>query len=394
MELLIEKLDNEGKGIGYIDNKIVFVPKTLPGDIAEVNIIKKNKRYDEARLIRIIKPSVKRIESKCKHFSECGGCNLLNLKYEDTIDYKKEKITDIFYRHLGLNIDPNTIYCENNFEYRNKIVLHIKDKQVGLISEDNDVFEIDDCLMGSNNINDAILFIKSLNINNGEIIIRENNLGELLLSINTLEEVNINSINKNIIGIIYNNKILHGKDYFIESINNLNFRVSYKSFFQINRSITCKLFELIENNIEKHDNVLDLYCGVGTLGIASSKKACKVIGIDNTESNIKDAKYNSKLNSIKNAEFILGDASIFKNYITSRVNTIIVDPPRNGLNKKTLKNIIEYMPNKLLYVSCNPFSLVRDLKELLNVCDIKNLYLLDMFPFTHHVETITILYKK
>ena len=243
--------------------------------------------------------------------------------------------------------------------------------------------------------------IKSLNIINGKVLLRVNYLNEILISIETEEVITLNKINSNIKGIILNNKVIYGQDYFIDNVNDLKFKVSYNSFFQVNKDINSKLFNIINENINKDDNLLDLYCGVGTLGINASLKAKKVIGIDNFENNIKDANENKLLNDIKNIEFICGDASVFSKHIDKNIDTIIVDPPRNGLNKFTIKNIIEYKPNKIIYVSCDPFTLVRDLKELIGfygkkipLYGINKYYLLDMFPFTHHVESLIILERK
>lgn len=393
MEIKIEKLDNEGKGIGYVNNKIIFVPKTLPGDIVEIKIIKDNKKYYIGEVTNIISPSLKRIKSKCEYFNSCGGCNLLNLEYDDTLEYKKDKIKEIFKKYLNINILFSVISC-NEYNYRNKVTFHIKNNKFGLIDEDNELIEIQNCLMISSNMNKLISFIKCLNIKNGKVLIRENYKGQILLSIDSLDKINISNLDKSIVGVIHNGKIIYKDNFFIENVSDLKFKVSYNSFFQINRQITDKLFTLIKENIQENSNVLDLYCGVGTLGIVSSKVANKVIGIDNAKSNINDAKYNAKLNNIKNIEFICADASTFNKYVDKTFDTIIVDPPRNGLNKDTLKNILEYKPNQMIYISCNSFTLVKDLKDLLNIYDMQKLYLLDMFPFTHHIECFTILSKK
>ncbi len=394
MEILIEKLDNEGNGLSHLDGKIIFIPKCLEGELVDIDIVKETKKYYVGKLNKVIIPSKKRIEPLCKHFNKCGGCNLLNLEYKDTLKYKENKIKEIFKKYLDYNLNVNIIESDNKLNYRNKLILHVENNKLGLIDEDNKVFNIDECYLVNKSINNIIGYIKSLNINNGKVQIRSNDKEELLISINTEDKIDLKNINDNIKGIILNNKVIYGEDYFIETINNLKFKVSYNSFFQINRSINSKLFDIINDNINNNDKVLDLYCGVGSIGINASLKASKVLGIDNLESNIKDANENKKINSIKNIEFIYGDASIFPKYIDKDIDVIIVDPPRNGLNKFTLKNILEYKPKKLIYVSCDPFTLVRDLKELMNIYNINKYYLLDMFPYTHHVETVMVLERK
>lgn len=391
MEIKIEKLDNMGRGIGYINEKVIFIPKSLPGDVIDAKITKESKKYYEGKLIKILNKSDKRIDSSCPYFDICGGCNLLNLKYEDTIEYKETKVKEVFKRFLNIDLNNiNAIKSDKNLEYRNKITIHIKGGIVGLFNEKNEIFKIDICLLVSDGINNIINLIKSLNIKNAEILIRENNKNEIIISINSFEQINFDVLKvKKVVGIIVNNVVIYGNDYFVEDVNDLKFKVSYKSFFQINNSMTSKLFNIIEQHSNK-GTLLDLFCGVGTLGIAASKKAKEVIGIDDQESNIKDANENKFINGIDNIKFELGDSSTFVNYI-EKIDTLILDPPRAGLNKETLDNVINVLPNKIIYVSCDPFTLVRDLKELLNLYNLKETYVLDMFPYTHHVETIVIL---
>ncbi len=393
MEILIEKLDNEGNGLSHINDKIIFISKCLEGELVDIDIIKETKKYYIGKLNKIIIPSKKRIDSPCKYFDKCNGCNLLNLSYEDTLIYKENKIKEIFKKYLNYNLNVSIIKSDNHYNYRNKVLLHIKNKSIGFVNDSN-IINIDECKIINATLNDTIKFIKSLNIINGKVLLRVNYLNEILISIETEKDITLNEINSKIKGIILNNKIIYGQDYFIDNVNDLKFKISYNSFFQINKEINTKLFNIINEHINKNDNLLDLYCGVGTLGINASLKAKKVIGIDNFENNIKDANENKKLNNIKNIEFIYGDASVFPKYIDKNIDVIIVDPPRNGLNKFTLKNIIEYKPNKLIYVSCDPFTLVRDLKKLLIDYKIEKYYLLDMFPFTHHVESLMFLERK
>lgn len=393
MEILIEKLDNEGNGLSHINDKIIFISKCLEGELVDIDIIKETKKYYIGKLNKIIIPSKKRIDSPCKYFDKCNGCNLLNLSYEDTLIYKENKIKEIFKKYLNYNLNVSIIKSDNHYNYRNKVLLHIKNKSIGFVNDSN-IINIDECKIINATLNDTIKFIKSLNIINGKVLLRVNYLNEILISIETEKDITLNEINSKIKGIILNNKIIYGQDYFIDNVNDLKFKISYNSFFQINKEINTKLFNIINEHINENDNLLDLYCGVGTLGINASLKAKKVIGIDNFENNIKDANENKKLNNIKNIEFIYGDASVFPKYIDKNIDVIIVDPPRNGLNKFTLKNIIEYKPNKLIYVSCDPFTLVRDLKKLLIDYKIEKYYLLDMFPFTHHVESLMFLERK
>lgn len=394
MEIKIEKLDNMGRGLSYINGKVVFVPKTLPGDVIDVELIKESPKYSEGKLIKIIKPSEIRIDSNCPYFNICGGCNLLNLKYEDTIKYKKTKIKEIFKKYLNIKLTSlSTVNSGKKIAYRNKITLHIKNKIVGLYTEDNEIFEMNRCLLVSDKVNNIIKLIKYLEIENGCVLIRESQKNNYVISISSSNDIDVSLLKVDgIIGILVNDKLVYGKDHFIEEINKIKFKVSYKSFFQINSDMTHKLFKIIEENVS-NGITIDLFCGVGTLGIVASKNSKKVIGIDNFESNIEDAKENKYINGINNIDFEFGDSSTFTKY-TEKSDTLILDPPRAGLNKATLGNIMKVLPNKIIYVSCDPFTLVRDLKELLNEYQMTKTYILDMFPYTHHIETVVILEKR
>lgn len=391
MKVKIEKFDNEGRGICYIDDKITFVPNTLPEETVDIKLIKENKKYNEAVLNNIVTPSSKRITPLCPYFNSCGGCDLLHLKYDDVLKYKETKIKEIFSKYLRIdNLNVTLIKCEKNTKYRNKVVLHIKNGNIGFYDAENNIINIENCLMISDEMNRVVNKIRTLNIFNGNVLIRENNKGNIIVSIDTEDNVNID---KNLFdNLVFNGEVINGDDYFEEEINNYKFKVSYKSFFQINREMTSKLFDLIEKNVDNSALLIDLYCGVGTLGIVGSTRSSKVIGIDNMESNIEDALENKRINDIKNIEFELGDSSNIFKY--KDADTIIVDPPRNGLNKNTLKHMLEILPNKILYVSCDPFTLCRDLSELLSVYNLENYYLLDMFSYTHHIESFCILTKK
>ncbi len=391
MKVKIEKFDNEGRGICYVNDKITFVSGALPEETVDIKLIKENKKYNEAVLNNIVTPSSKRITPLCPYFNSCGGCDLLHLKYDDVLKYKETKIKEIFSKYLRIdNLNVTLIKCEKNTKYRNKVVLHIKNGNIGFYDAENNIINIENCLMISDEMNRVVNKIRTLNIFNGNVLIRENNKGNIIVSIDTEDNVNID---KNLFdNLVFNGEVINGDDYFEEEINNYKFKVSYKSFFQINREMTSKLFDLIEKNVDNSALLIDLYCGVGTLGIVGSTRSSKVIGIDNMESNIEDALENKRINDIKNIEFELGDSSNIFKY--KDADTIIVDPPRNGLNKNTLKHMLEILPNKILYVSCDPFTLCRDLSELLSVYNLENYYLLDMFSYTHHIESFCILTKK
>lgn len=395
----IEKLDNKGRGIIYVDNKITFVTNALPEEEVDIKITLEKSKYNEAIVTKYYKTSSKRLESKCPYYKECGGCDLLHISYEDTIDFKKQKVKDILFKYANLDVDIDCVTNNNIFNYRNKITLKVIDGKWGYYKENShELVSIDECLLAEENINKFIKDIDKLNINNGEVIIRNNYNDELLIVIDTKDKINIDiDYLKNkykIDGIVVNNKKYYNDDFFIEMINKKLFKVSYNSFFQVNRYICSKLFDLISDNVNEGDTVLDLYSGVGTLGINVAKKVKKVYGIEIVENAVINASYNTKINKIDNAYYLLGDVGKTINKIKDKIDTIIVDPPRAGLDKKTKDYIINSAAKKIIYVSCDPMTLARDLSDLQTVYNIKDIKGLDMFPMTQHCESITVLERR
>lgn len=396
MEKKIEKLDNFGRGITYVDNKITFVNKALPGDIVDIKVINEKSKYNEAIINRIIKPSSLRIESKCPYFDKCGGCSFLNTSYENTVSIKKNKILDLINRN---KIDVNDyIFVENRdpYNYRNKISLQVIDSKIGYFEEKtHKITNIDKCLLAKEPINKFIDKVHLFGIKNGKVTIRCNFKEELLISIETKDHVNNLEYDVidtcNITGIVLNGECIYGKDSFTEKINDLYFEISYVSFFQINTYITQKLFDIVESNVT--GNVLDLYCGVGTLSLACSKRANSVIGAEIVENAVKNAKKNAKLNNIDNVEFILQDLN--KGINTDvKFDTFILDPPRSGISNKIMQLLLKELPSKIIYVSCDPQTFFRDLNLLKDKYEITKMYSLDMFSYTYHCESITVLEKR
>lgn len=398
-EVTIEKLDNQGRGICYLNNKITFVENALPTEIIKINIIKESKKYNEAIVTEYIKESPSRIKSQCPYFKLCGGCELLNLSYDDTCKYKKEKLEGIISKYANIKTDIEIIKTNNHLNYRNKITLKVENGKYGYYeSKSHKLIEIKECLLAEPAINKFILDLKKLNIKNGEIIIRSNYNSELLIWIKTKDKVipdipYLKSKHK-IAGIILNDKAIDGDTSFIEIINHQLFTVSYDSFFQVNRDICAKLFNLVNKHIEENETILDLYCGVGTLGINATSKAKKAFGIEIVKNAVLNAITNSKINKRDNIYYMLGDVSLCLPKIKDKIDTIIVDPPRAGLDKITKQTIIDFKPHKIIYVSCDPMTLARDLKELSPYYNIIELKGLDMFPHTHHIETFAVLEKR
>ena len=298
----------------------------------------------------------------------CGGCDLQNISITENLEYKLNKINDILNKNKIDYQVKDIIKSDNYNNYRNKISLKVVNSEIGFY-EDNthNLIKIDNCLIAKEEINNILKDIKLLNIDNGNITIRCHYNNELLLIVEASKELdNIDYLvdNYKIKGIILNDKCIYGEDYFIDKINDYLFKVSYNSFFQINASITEKLFDLVSNYTSNSSNILDFYCGVGTLSIAVSNTNKKVVGVEIVENAIKDATFNMILNNKKNIEFICSDTKRVIDKITKDFDTIIFDPPRSGVSKNVLEKTVEESINKIVYVSCNPLTLVRDLTYL------------------------------
>ena len=398
MQVKIERFDDLGRGIGYINNKVTFIDKVVPEDIVEVELTKEKKKYNEAKLIKIIKPSPLRIDAKCPYFSKCGGCQFQNITYENTIKYKKEKIVNIFSKHK-ISIFPEVITNISPYNYRNKITLKVNNYKIGFyINKTHNLVEINKCLLANPAINASIPLIKRFNICNGEVTIRCNQNAEILIVINSQDNLNIdtNYLKSKIklVGIVVNNKTYYGENSLFERMNNLLFKISYDSFFQVNPFIASQLFQIIGDNIDSSDKVLDLYCGVGTLSLMAAKKAQKVLGIEVVPNAIINALFNARVNDLNNTQFVINDASTAISKIKPDFNKIIVDPPRSGLTKNIIDVLLKIKPDAIIYVSCDPQTLVRDFTLLSSIYEIKKSYILDMFSYTYHIETILILTKK
>lgn len=392
----IEKCDNLGNGIGFINNKIVFVPKAVVGDTVEVVIKKENKNYQIGELKKIVDPSKSREKVLCPYYFLCGGCDFLGYNYKDTNKFKLNLVNDYF-RKSGINFEVREIICGNSFNYRNKITLKVVNGIVGYFeSKTHKILEIKNCLLVNEKINDILKDINTLNISNGEVVIRVNYKSEYLISIVSKDKTNINYIinNYNVSGIVLNNESIYKNNYFIDKIGNYLFKVSYNSFFQVNPYVCSKLFDLIKENTKFSKKVVDLYCGVGTLSLISSESSESVLGVEIVKNAIKDANYNKKLNNINNVAFICEDSKNVIDKIDESVDTIILDPPRSGVDKKVIDRIIKCGINKVIYISCNPVTLVRDINYLKDYYDIKDAKLLDMFFMTKHVECVLVLYRK
>lgn len=392
MQVHIDRMDHFGNGIGNINGKIIFVKGALPGETVDVTITKDKKSFMEGTINTIIYKSSKRVEPFCKYFGICGGCSLCHLNYENTLEYKKERVKNILSKFDIPKI--NVIRNENDLYYRNKIELKIVDCKLGFYEKStHNLIEIKECKVTKKSINKSFEFVKNMKLENANVTIRANYNDEVLIIIDSKEKpVILNPEDYKIVGIVLNDKCIYGQDNFMEKINNLFFTVSYNSFFQVNNYINLELFNLIKENIVGK-TALDLYSGVGTLSIVASKVVDKVYSIEVTQNAVKNALINAKINKCDNINFILGKVEDKIGFINDKIDTIIVDPARAGLDKKTIEVINNICPQRIIYVSCDTQSLANNLVDLANY-EIKKFYILDMFSYTYHIECFCILDRK
>ena len=319
------------------------------------------------------------------------------MSYEDTLVYKREKVEHVLKKFANIDEYVAIVSSDNRYNYRNKITLQVQNKEIGYYTYNtNEIVAIDNCLIAKESINKIIPNLKEFNVNNGKIIIRCNYIDELLIHIITDDRVKIpTNLPSNIKGIIVNSKTLYGDNFLIDKIGDKYFKLSYDSFFQVNNYVSSIIFDLIDKHILKDENILDLYCGVGTLGLSTYIKDKKLYGIEIVENAINNAIYNAKHNSVVNYEYKCGKVEDQINrYINENIGVVIVDPPRKGLDKKALNSILAINPKQVIYVSCDPITLARDLNTLKDRYKIEYICALDMFPNTYHVETFVVLERK
>lgn len=395
MEVKIEKLDHFGRGITYLEDKICFVENALPGEIVDVSVVKRKPKYLEAKVDSYIEKSSFRIADECPYSNICGGCSLGHMTYEQENEWKEKKIREIIQKYTSVDvckIEP-IIFHERN-HYRNKIVLHGDENGLGLYQEkSNQIVSIDQCLLVDQKINECIPFFHNCDIQ--EAIIKTSNDSEnRMISISGKVD-NLDSIIGQNQVVIVNGKCYTKEDKLLTKIGTKKFYEGVHSFFQVNRTLTEKLYEEVVSHIQKkkYQTVLDLYCGTGTIGIFISGYVGKVIGIDSNDSNISDALKNKEINHVQNIEFICDKV---ENCISSfqGIDCIIVDPPRAGLDSKTKEYLHQISASKIIYVSCDPVTLARDIQDLSDVYSVEELKPFNMFPRTYHVECVCLLMRK
>ncbi len=384
-EVTINDEDDIGNGITRIDNFVVFVPYALKNEKIKVKIIKINKRFATAKIEKIINKSDRRQCVKCKSFNECGGCSFLHLSFDEE---KKKKI-DFIYKLFNTNVKE--ILTNNEYNYRNKATFHVKDGRIGYYSENtNDIVEFDNCLLLDERINEVYNTLKNIDLSNiSEVIVRTSKSSVMVIFKGDTNDFDYNPlVNKVKIDSLYlNDKLLYGNAYIIEELGNIKYSIYPNAFFQVNTDNMKIMYDKVKEYAGNGNKLLDLYCGTGTIGIYLKENFEEVTGIEVNKEAILNANINKSLNNLSNINFICGDASIAKN---NNYDVIVVDPPRSGLSNKVINFLNKSDAKTIVYVSCNPKTLKRDL-DLLNKYSMTKLECINMFNKTKHCEVITAL---
>lgn len=382
-DVIIESIDDIGNGVTRINNMVVFVPYTLSNEKVKIKIVNVSKRFAVGKVIEFITKSDKRCEVKCHCYNECGGCNFLHINFDDEKNIKIDYINKLF------NININSVLTNNEYNYRNKATFHIKDGKIGYYSEKtNDIVEFNNCLLLDNRINDIYNYLKMSDLNGiFEVIIRVTTKDTMVIFKGEKYDINGLINNFNITSIYLNDKLVYGKSYIIEEIDNIKYSIYPNSFFQVNKDNMKIMYDKAREYAGYGNNLLDLYCGTGTIGIYLKDNFKHIDGIEINKDSIKNANINKKINNINNIDFVCGDASIAKN---NNYDVIIVDPPRSGLSKKVIDFLDNSNAKRIVYISCNPKTLKRDI-DLLNNYSMVKLEIINMFNKTKHIETIIVL---
>ena len=445
-EYIVDIIDNgfEGEGIAKIDNFTIFIPGTIKGEKVRVLIVKVLSSHGFGKIVEIIEKSQARQDVDCNTYKRCGGCNLRHVKYEETLKMKQNAVQSLVNKTLKNKLQvKETVGMENPLHYRNKAQYPIGINKKGepvigvFANRTHEVIPIDNCLIQNKKSEEIakfiIEFIKEKNISiydektgkglvrhivtkvgiktgeimcviviNGHKIPNENELVENLKTrypeIKAIVK-NINMKNTNVI-LGQENINLYGNGYIEDILGEYKFQISPLSFYQVNPVQAEKLYNLGVSmaEITKNDVVFDLYCGIGTISLFMSKFAKKVYGIEIIEEAVKMAKENAQNNNVSNTEFFAGDVEIVLDDLINnkgiKADVVMFDPPRKGLDKKSIDNILNIRPKKIVYISCNPATLIRDLADFENEYDIKTIIPVDMFPFTSHVECCSVLQLK
>jgi 23S rRNA (uracil1939-C5)-methyltransferase len=437
-DVTFEDLTHDGAGVAKVEGFPIFVPNGLPDEKAKIKITKVKKGYAFGRLVELYEQSPFRVDAPCPIYKQCGGCQLQHLSYEGQLVAKQKQVQEVLSRigHLkDIPVHP-VLGMDNPWRYRNKAQVPVADREGGLVAgfyqqRSHEIIDMEACLIQQEKNDEVVQAVKAIcekygvraydekkhsgsirhimaryGVVTGEIMVvlitrtselphQSKIIEEIVAQIPDVKSVvqNINPKRTNVIfGDVTN--VLWGEEYIYDSIGDIKFAISARSFYQVNPEQTKVLYDkaLEYAGLTGKESVIDAYCGIGTISLFLAQKAKKVFGVEIVPEAIEDAKRNAELNGIENAEFAVGEAEVVIPQWKKEGNTadvIVVDPPRKGCDDALLQTIIEMKPKRVVYVSCNPATLARDLRVLedggFKTVEVQPV---DMFPHTTHCEAV------
>jgi 23S rRNA (uracil1939-C5)-methyltransferase len=439
LKLEVTSLTHEGFGVGKENGLAIFIPGALVGETVICEIYKVEKSFCYANLIEIVKSSPDRVKPVCEIFGKCGGCEIMHLDYKKQLEYKVTMAEETFKRIGHLDLKVNEILgMDNPYYYRNKIQVPFGTKKNKVIAgyfrrKSHDIIPFDNCYIQPLYDTEIIKFIRNL-ANEYKVkaydektrigclrhvLIRSNYQDQVMVvlitnedKINKVDEIVKKMVNRypNVISVIQNinksnsnvilgrtHQVLYGEEFITDRLNDLNFKISHYSFFQVNRVQTEKLYQRVLDYLKptKDDIIIDGYCGVGTITLTLAQHVKFAYGIEIVKDAIENAKVNATLNKIDNVKFIVGAVEEeIQTLLSNKISGIVLDPPRKGIEKSVLESIIQTNINRIVYVSCDVATLARDLSILSEAFYIQKVTLVDMFCQTCSAESVVLLERK
>ncbi|WP_088103298.1 23S rRNA (uracil(1939)-C(5))-methyltransferase RlmD [Halalkalibacter urbisdiaboli] len=444
IDVTIEDLTHDGAGVAKVNGYALFIPKALPGEKIKAKVVKVKKGYGFARVLETLAESPDRIEAPCPIYNQCGGCQLQHLSYGGQLRFKQKQVKDVLERIGQLpNVTVHsTIGMEEPWRYRNKAQVPVGEIEGGLVAgfyqeRSHRIIDMDECLIQHEKNDHVVTTVKNIARKYGirgydeekhrgtlrHVVARYGkHTGDIMVVLitkgqelpnkkNIIEEIikeipNIKSIVQNInpkrTNVIFGEKtmVLWGDEYIYDTIGDIKFAISARSFYQVNPEQTKVLYDkaLDYAKLTGGETVIDAYCGIGTISLFLAQQAKQVYGVEIVPEAISDAKRNAKLNGFENVTFAVGEAENVMPWWYAqgvRPDVIVVDPPRKGCDEKLLETILKMQPKRVVYVSCNPATLARDLRVLEDGgYQTQEVQPVDMFPWTTHVECVVLIEKK
>lgn len=443
--LTIKRLGINGEGVGYFKKQVVFVPGALPGEEVVVEATKIHPKFAEAKIKKIRIKSPHRVKPLCPVYDHCGGCQLQHLDYQQQLKEKRDIVIQSLERHTKLNVGKleirDTIGMENPWGYRNKSSFQVGEKAGKVLAglyglNSHQLINIDQCVVQHAQTNEATSAIKRIleelqipiynektnkgivrtivtrvGVQSGELqVVLITSQKELPKKELITEEIQkrlpkaksiVQNINGEKTSLIFGDETLSlaGEDFIQETLGDLQFELSARTFFQLNPTQTVKLYDEVKKaaQLTGKEKVVDAYCGVGTIGMWLADQAAEVRGMDVIPESIEDAKKNAKRHGFTNTKYVPGKAEeVLPKWVKKgwKPEVIVVDPPRTGLDKQLIQTILQVEAQKVIYVSCNPSTLAKDIETLGKKYKVEYMQPVDMFPQTAHVECCVLLVKK